>query len=926
MSKFLEYPAALRTASPFSQAAYCWVANFPPGRNQFVSFERRFRISTRGAATLHLFADTRYRLFINERFVAYGPGRFITTHPEFDTYALGDYLQPGENLIRVEVNYYGCPSFQTMPDGLPGFIADGGTADGQETFETPGEWLSRIHRAWSSDAPHFSFAQNPSEICDTRVLAAELSNEELLPVVPLGPASTPWGKLVPRSAPYPDYMLRRPKNLLVAGPLMQTERWGLQLLHPAFSRKDRSTHPRYVAFITWIHSYEEQIATMDCFWSELFLNGQPLELREPGMLGNHREATLSLRKGWNFLAGNVELLTSHWPLLLGFPSCAQISLHAKPDLSCDEAFGLSPILTARFVASCPSGPGAFRAIPGWSNARNDLLSVTPARLVAWDQPAPSAVQRDIPIGRFAEVASITARAAVWSFDFALEYYGHALIEVEAPAGTILDIAYDDWRRVDGCVNLYHSNPYTDTTDRFILRGGRQQVEVLNPRGGIFLQVILRAPVTTGATHLAVHNVGIRRRTTINTLAGDFRCGHEVLDWTWRTSIQTLQASTDEAYADCPWRERGSYIGDTLVNLHLHRLVSADLSVARRTLSLFGNTQRPDGLVMSCAPSWLDHDHGDFSLIWVQAVRDFWALTGDLAFAATQWPVIERILNSPAWKPDADNLWSATDRHIFMDWGALHSERVGPANTYLNIMRVAAHRAAAELAGVLNLPSAVLRHGREAAAVSRTLSLRLWDDKEGSFFASRGATTPAIHANVMALRHGIGPADRILAYLEPKLRANFTVGCGSAHHNGFVELYFFHYLLPALALHSRYDLAESLIEETYGFLKSLGYQTLVECFHRASQRKGSCCHSWSGSPAVYASTFILGLRQTQPGKPDAFTLDPVSSAHHSAQGVLPHTRGSIRLRWERRGDRIHARATLPPGVTLAPAAHVDLTID
>jgi alpha-L-rhamnosidase len=349
-------------------------------------------------------------------------------------------------------------------------------------------------------------------------------------------------------------------------------------------------------------------------------------------------------------------------------------------------------------------------------------------------------------------------------------------------------------------------------------------------------------------------------------------------------------------------------------------------VARRTLSLFGNSQRPNGLLMSCAPSWLDRDHGDFSLIWVQAVRDFWALTGDVAFAAAQWPVIERILTSPAWESDTDNLWNATDRHIFIDWGAPYSERVGPANAYLNIMRVAAHRAASELAGALGMSPAVLRHRSEAASVSRAITLRLWGEKEGRFFASYGATTPAIHANILALRHGVGPADRLLAYLEPKLRANFTTGRGSANHDGYVELYFFHYLLPALASHSRFALAESLIEETYGFLKSLGYQTLVECFHRADQGKGSCCHSWSGSPAVYGTAFILGLRQTQPGKPDAFTLDPVSSSHRSAQGVLPHARGSINVRWKRRGSRIQARATLPPGVTLAPAAHVDLTID
>ncbi|MEI7535186.1 MAG: hypothetical protein WCK57_12530, partial [Verrucomicrobiae bacterium] len=118
----------------FTASEFSWAKDLPPGRNQFVSFERRFVCSATTPATLHLFADTRYRLYVNGEFVAYGPGCFVTAHPEYDTNDLTPLLRAGENLLRVEVNYYGCSSFQTMPDGMPGFIAAGGTADGRVDF------------------------------------------------------------------------------------------------------------------------------------------------------------------------------------------------------------------------------------------------------------------------------------------------------------------------------------------------------------------------------------------------------------------------------------------------------------------------------------------------------------------------------------------------------------------------------------------------------------------------------------------------------------------------------------------------------------------------------------------------------------------------------------------------------------------------
>ena len=911
----------------FHGSRFSWVKDLEPGRNQFVSFERRFSLARPASAQLHVFADTRYRLWVNEIFVAYGPARFVTTHPEYDSHDLTSLLRAGENLVRVEVNYYGASSFQTMRNGLPGFIAAGGLEDGSESFATPGSWSGRVHQAWDSHAPLFSFAQNPAEICDTRMLAEELGSSATRPVVAKAAAATPWAEPVPRSASYPDYARVSPVRMSVSGPATNRLQWGMQIKDGVHGV---STAPRlegpHVMFSTWIHSPRQQDVLLECFWANLELNGQALTIVYPPHLGNHGEAKISLRAGWNFLAGNFAVLLEYWAFLLGLPFASEASLHARPDLACEEIFALSPYAQTVTIPSCPSTPEKFAVPSGWKLIANQIFQVTPARLTGWDSPLRPASSYEVPKERFGEASTHTARTAIWTFDFADEYYGQPVIEVEAPAGSVLDVAYDDWKREDGCVALYQSNPMVDAVDRFILRGGRQRIEVLNPRGGIYLEVVLRAPAGSDPVPLSVHDLAIRRRTTISTIEGSFSCGDPVLDWAWECSVHTLQASTDEGYADCPWRERGSYIGDSLVNVHLNRLATADLSMAKRTVTLMGQAQLPDGQLPPCAPAWLSRSHEDFTLLWIQAVRDIWAYNGDADFVAAQWPVIQRIWKSSAWKCDGDDLWDSTGQHVFVDWGVLHSERGGAGNGVINILRVAAARASAELASVLDRPKECAQHAAEAERIGSLLIDKLWNKKEGRFDASIGASTPAIHANILALRYGLGPAEEILAYLEPMLRGNFARGRKEGASGGYVELYFFYYLFPALAAQGRYQLVEEMIREHYGFLQSLGYPTLTECFTAADRQQGSCCHSWSGAAALYASAFILGLRQVQDGRPDAYILDPAPSDHAKAEGSLPHPRGTIHVRWERVGERIRAIARVPKGVVLGGGAHVDLSFE
>lgn len=89
------------------QNSLVWLASAPVGQQVYAAFRKRVKLAeTPAAATLHLFADSRYVLWINGQYVERGPCRFDPIAPEYDTLDVRPYLKPGQNVIAVLAHHY----------------------------------------------------------------------------------------------------------------------------------------------------------------------------------------------------------------------------------------------------------------------------------------------------------------------------------------------------------------------------------------------------------------------------------------------------------------------------------------------------------------------------------------------------------------------------------------------------------------------------------------------------------------------------------------------------------------------------------------------------------------------------------------------------------------------------------------------------
>ncbi|MBC6995842.1 family 78 glycoside hydrolase catalytic domain [Neolewinella lacunae] len=93
-------------------------------------------------------ADNRYQLFVNGRRVGEGPARGDLLHWRYETYDLGPYLQPGNNVIAAQVWNYGVDGPWSQHSYRTAFVLQP-TSPAFAGLRTDGQWRSYHNSAYS---------------------------------------------------------------------------------------------------------------------------------------------------------------------------------------------------------------------------------------------------------------------------------------------------------------------------------------------------------------------------------------------------------------------------------------------------------------------------------------------------------------------------------------------------------------------------------------------------------------------------------------------------------------------------------------------------------------------------------------------------------------------------------------------------------
>jgi hypothetical protein len=180
--------------------------------------------------------------------------------------------------------------------------------------------------------------------------------------------------------------------------------------------------------------------------------------------------------------------------------------------------------------------------------------------------------------------------------FGEEIDGFLELDVDGPAGTVIDIVYDELvidGRLPGAVGDHYS-----FVDRWVLRGGSQRIgSELHERGFRVVQLVIRdadAPVTISGVRGQVREYPFPDPAA-------FEASDPALSSVWRACLRTIQNCATDTFVDCPWRENALYLNDLVVESVVAAQGFGDGRLTARCLRLAASQVAPDGLIPAPVP-------------------------------------------------------------------------------------------------------------------------------------------------------------------------------------------------------------------------------------------------------------------------------------------------------------------------------------
>ncbi|MCL2645945.1 MAG: family 78 glycoside hydrolase catalytic domain [Phycisphaerales bacterium] len=192
------------------EGRWIWLTGCDPRKeNTYALFRREFSVGETKEVRVFISADTKYRLYVNGKFIGQGPPLSMPFFQYYNEHDLSGVLRQGENCIGVIVYHSGI-----QPQARGGVLAEVVGADGKAIVATDASWRGMICRAWQEKTFHFRMNVTApfQEHFDSRAFpdgfaevgfdgeAAKFREVEVVGGRP--PTALPWSRLVPRDIAY----------------------------------------------------------------------------------------------------------------------------------------------------------------------------------------------------------------------------------------------------------------------------------------------------------------------------------------------------------------------------------------------------------------------------------------------------------------------------------------------------------------------------------------------------------------------------------------------------------------------------------------------------------------------------------------------------------------------------------------------------
>jgi alpha-L-rhamnosidase len=953
----------------FTTARWIWDAGDPSPRNAWRWFRRSFELDAPAPqATIRITADTRYVAYVNGTQIGHGPVRGFPGCWFVDSWEIGHLLRSdGPNTIAVHVLHFGVATFADLrkQGGLLAEIrlSDQSGSAPPVVIGSDDSWRVTTPASHNSRATRLSCQLGFTEQIDARLAPEDWTSpsfddsdwDQAIVIAEIGEG--PWRRLVPRDIPPLQEQPVRPSRIeqlafVRPAPISAAIDLRVQMSPESASH---ANHISYKAYLTTTLRLDEATTVTiflpgpDYRHPGINVDGRwyPFSSLESGQQESH-SLTLPLERGDHLLVIGVSGQDhGHtFSLLVDADAAASISLVSPiSGTDTDTPFATIGPITGVAVGTVelifPTVPPIPEDISTLAETVSDaagllgfgdLLRPIPAALVSpvslyglsvhpreRDEIAIPAELQAIVSGNTISIPHRAERDTELIVDLSREFSGFVSFEVEAPAGTIVDVYGFEYLRGEHREDTLR----LDNALRYTTRAGRQQYTSPSRRGLRYLQLTFR---NLGDSPVRLHDLKVIESHFPVSRVGHFRSSDTRLNEIWEMSRRTVIACMEDTYVDCPAFEQVFWVGDSYSSSRFAAYLFGAEALTERCLRLVPGSGPQSPLFGSNVPSGWDSVIPNFTFFWVQACNEHWFRTGNGQFARDIWPHVQSTLNAHLSHLNAAGVYEI-DAWNLLDWAPIDQPNSGIV-AHQNCLLVLALDAARSIGEAVGETRAAEAFGRAAATLRRHIDATLWSDEAGAYIDAihsdgRRSDVISVQTQLFALLADVPTGER-LARIESVIvdRPANWVQIGSPWMSIF--------LYDALA--ARGNTADALADarHNYGMMLDHDASTCWEVFPSSPVAGGntltrSHCHAWSAAPAAFFPAHLLGIRALAPGWESVLVApEPCGLSWAEATVPLPDE-GFIEVNWsiDELGAmtlNIHA----PEGIDIQPRLPENIT--
>lgn len=340
------------------------------------------------------------------------------------------------------------------------------------------------------------------------------------------------------------------------------------------------------------------------------------------------------------------------------------------------------------------------------------------------------------------------------FDFGSVYSAHPRLDIEGPAGAIIDVLSTPFL-LGGNFNPTVLSSFA--ADRLVLSGHRQQWEAFFFKPVRYLAIVVR-----GATApVNIHFAGITQVDYPWKRPGRFKSPENPwLEDFWKAGAKTIEVITTDAYTD-NYRERRQYSQTSYYAARGNYAAFGDPYLQRRYLIQNAQEQEPNGALGAYAPITDGRfmPFFDAQFFWVMGWHDYLLFTGDRESAAKLLPTARRVMRRLAELTESSGLISDPPYPYWIDHSNL--DRRG-ANFVVNALYALALDDYAEALEWLGAPDDDSCR-KASAQIREVLRNRFWNPRRALFVDAlvEGKQSERIseHANAIAIAANIATPEQ-----------------------------------------------------------------------------------------------------------------------------------------------------------------------